>query len=115
VAGRPELWSAVGRSKRYACRVDRRRGERADEAATRGVDPTSLTNAELELDTLPLTQTPRPPAVRAWLSYGAVAIRAVAWTPRAVALEWTTTGGEVQRAWVWASAVDANPAPGAQA
>jgi len=94
-------------------------GERADEAATRGVEPTSLTNAELELDTLPLTKTPRPPVVRAWVRYGAVAIRvearAVAWTPRAVALEWTTTGGEVQRAWVWASAVDANPAPGAQA
>ncbi len=109
----------MGTSKRYADRVDRRMGERADEAATRGVEPTSLTNAELELDTLPLTKTPRPPVVRAWVRYGAVAIRvearAVAWTPRAVALEWTTTGGEVQRAWVWASAVDANPAPGAQA
>ena len=89
----------MGTSKRYAGRIDRQMGARADEAATRGVEPTSLTNAELELDALPLTKTPRPPPVRAWVRYGAVAIRvearAVAWTPRAVALEWTNARGEV--------------------
>ena len=106
----------MGTSKRYAEQVGRRMGERADEAAIRGLAPTSLTDAELELDSLPLTKTPQPHEVRAWVRYGAVAVRvtarAVAWTPRAVALEWKAPSGEVQRAWVWASAVaamDANP------
>jgi len=107
------MWSEMGTNKRYANSIDRRVGERADEAVTRGVQPTSLTNVELELDTYPLTKTPRPQAVRAWVRYGAAAIRvearAVAWTSRAVALEWTTPGGETHRAWVWASAVDALP------
>ena len=101
----------MGTSKRYAEQVDRRMGERADEAATRGISPTSLTDAELELDSLPLTKTPKPHEVRAWVRYGAVAVkvsaRAVAWTPRAVAIEWKRPSGEVQRAWVWASAVEA--------
>jgi hypothetical protein len=108
----------MGTSKRYAEGVDQRIGERADEAAIRGLAPTSLTDAELELDSLPLTKTPRPHEVRAWVRYGVVAVkvtaRAVAWTPRAVALEWTAPSGEVHRAWVWASAVEQNnsgPAP----
>jgi hypothetical protein len=101
----------MGTSKRYAERVDRQMGERADEAAIRGLAPTTLTDAELELDSLPLTKTPKPHEVRAWVRYGAVPLkitaRAVAWTPRAVALEWTAPSGEVHRAWVWASAVEA--------
>lgn len=98
-AGRPELWSAVGTSKRHAHRIDRGMGERADTAATSGVEPAARANVELELDPLPLTKIPRPPGVRAWVRDGAVAIRveasAVAWTLRAVALEWTNTGGQV--------------------
>jgi len=101
----------MGTSKRYAEQVDRRMGERADEAAIRGEPPTSLTAAELELDSLPLTKTPKPQQVRAWVRYGTVALkvsaRAVAWTPRAVALEWDSPSGKVDRAWVWASAVEA--------
>jgi len=34
-------------------------GERVDESATRGVEPISLRNAELEFDTVPLAKTPR--------------------------------------------------------
>jgi len=89
-------------------------GERADEAAIRGMTPTSLTDAELELDSLPLTKTPKPQQVLAWVRYGTVALkvsaRAVAWTPRAVALEWESPSGKVERAWVWASAVEASDA-----
>jgi len=106
----------MGTNKRYATSIDRRVGERADEAATRGVQPTSLTDVELELDIYPLTKTPRPQAVRAWVRYGPVALhveaRAVAWTARAVALEWVSPSGEIHRSWVWASAVETNPAPG---
>jgi hypothetical protein len=71
--------------------------------------PLSLTNEELELDTFALTKTPNPMPVRVWVRYGDIAIkveaRAVAWTPRAVAVEWNAPGGS-HRAWVWASAVE---------
>jgi len=42
--------SKMGTSKLCAELVDRRMGERADEAAARGLAPASLTAAELELD-----------------------------------------------------------------
>jgi hypothetical protein len=75
----------------------------------RDKSPLSLTDVELELDTFPLTRTPKPLAVKVWVHYGEVAIkveaRAVAWTSRAVAVEWDTPGGQ-HRAWVWASAVE---------
>lgn len=78
-------------------------GRRADEVAAAGRPPISLSDAELELDHLPLTRTPQPEAVWAWVRYGpelAVRVegRAVAWTPRAVAVEWETASGEVGRA-----------------
>jgi hypothetical protein len=47
--------------------------------------------------------------VYAWVRYGAtgmrVKARAVAWTAKAVAVEWQAPDG-LHRAWVWASAVD---------
>ena len=71
--------------------------------------PLSLTDAELELDVQPITRTPQPVACRAWVRYpeGPVKVdaRAVAWTPRAVAMEWDAPGSTTHRAWVWASAV----------
>lgn len=60
----------MGTSKRYAEQVDRRMGERADEAAIRGLAARSLTDAGLELDTLALNKTPRPHEVRAWVRRG---------------------------------------------
>jgi len=99
----------VGTSKRYAAHYDRMMNDRILENAMRGHEPTSLTPPELELDVLPLTRTPQPEVVRAWVRYGATAVkiegRAVAWTPRAVAVEWDAPGG-VHRAWLWASAVE---------
>ena len=72
-------------------------------------EPESLTPAELQLDSEPLTRTPVPRPVKVWVRYGGVPVKvdavAVAWTGRAVAVKWETPGGE-HRAWVWASAVE---------
>ena len=71
--------------------------------------PSSLNDVELELDVQPLTRPPRALPVTAWVRYGETSVkiegRAVAWTARAVAVQWKTPAGEVHRAWVWASAV----------
>jgi hypothetical protein len=99
----------MGSNRRYADSVDKAMSKRADESVMRDREPTSLTPSELELSTYPLTRTPIPVPVRAWVRYGAVALkvdaRAVAWTSRAVAIEWDTPGGS-HRAWVWSSAVE---------
>jgi hypothetical protein len=99
----------VGTSKRYAAHYDKRMDEKILERVMAEQQPSSLTKIELELDTQPLTRTPTPEAVRAWVRYGETAIkvdaRLVAWTPRAVAVRWDTPGGE-HKAWLWSSAVE---------
>ncbi|WP_035880143.1 hypothetical protein [Cryobacterium sp. MLB-32] len=70
------------------------------------VRPYSLTAAEL--GDLPAALASEPTAVRAWVRYPATADqvhgRALAWTPRAVYVQWESSG--IHRAWVWASAVE---------
>ena len=99
-------------SKRYAAQIDERMADRADQTVMRDGTPESLTSRELELKTEPLTRTPEPLPVYAWVRYGAIGIRvkgrAVAWTAKAVAVEWDAPAGP-HRAWVWASAVDRRP------
>jgi hypothetical protein len=67
--------------------------------------PLSLTAAEL--GRLPATMATEPIDVFAWVRYPSVAVHvqglALAWTPRAVYVEWEHKG--LHRAWVWASAV----------
>jgi hypothetical protein len=50
-----------------------------------------------------------PVSVRAWARYpetsARVEGRAIAWTSRAVRIEWTDAQGATQRVWVWSSAV----------
>lgn len=68
--------------------------------------PFSLTPAEL--GGLPATLAGEPTFVRAWVRYPAIAAHvhglALAWTPRAVYVEWEDAG--THRAWVWAPAVE---------
>lgn len=68
--------------------------------------PFSLSPAEL--GGLPATLASEPMSVRAWVRYPAIARHvqgvALAWTPRAVYVEWEDTG--THRAWVWAPAVE---------
>lgn len=83
---------------------------RIAEREVEGLPPLSLTNEELELDREPLTRTPVPRPVRAWVRFGPHAMKvdaeAVAWTGRAVAIRWTMASGAEHKAWVWASAVE---------
>lgn len=83
---------------------------RISEREAEGHAPLSLTPEELELATEPLTKTPVPRPVRAWVRFGPVAMKvdaeAVAWTGRAVAIRWTMPSGARHKAWVWASAVE---------
>jgi hypothetical protein len=68
--------------------------------------PFSLTPAEL--DGLPAILASETMSVRAWVRYPAIARQvhglALAWTPRAVYVEWEDAG--IHRAWVWAPAVE---------
>lgn len=68
--------------------------------------PFSLTSPEL--GGLPAILADEPTPVHAWVRYPATAIHvhglALAWTPRAVYVEWEDGG--VHRAWVWAPAVE---------
>lgn len=99
----------LGTSRRYADHYDRAMSERILQQVVAGTTPLSLTDDELELDVQPLTKPPRAVPVTAWVRYRDTAVkvdgRAVAWTARAVAVQWKTASGEVHRAWVWASAV----------
>ena len=76
----------------------------------RSGQPQSLVDGELQLDELALPGTPRPEPVRAWVRYRSTPLQvdalAVAWTSRAVAIEWQGPDGADHRAWVWASAVE---------
>jgi hypothetical protein len=100
----------LGTSKRYAQHYDRGMDAKILEAIMAGGLPTSLVDEELELGEQPLTKTPKPLPVTAWVRYGQSPLkitgRAVAWTSRAVAIEWKTPTGAVHRAWVWSSAVE---------
>lgn len=83
---------------------------RIAEREVAGIEPLTLTPEELELDVEPLTKTPVPRPVRAWVRFGPHAMKvdaeAVAWTGRAVAIKWTMPSGIEHQAWVWASAVE---------
>ena len=100
----------MGTNKRFAAQVDARMDARIADRIMRSGDPLSLSHVELQLDVFPLTRTPVPEAVRAWVRYpfGALQVEAlvVAWTPRAVAIKWPGPDDAEHRAWEWANAVD---------
>ncbi len=99
----------MGTSKRYARVVDAQMNARILERTIGGARPLGLSDEELELEREPITRTPIPRPVTVWLRYpnGPVKVEAeaVAWTEHAVAVQWTTSGGDQHRAWLWAGAV----------
>lgn len=72
--------------------------------------PQSLTAAEQQRGSVPVTLDPTPRKVRAWVRYpdGPVEVEAMAvkWTSRAVGITWAGPDGAEHRAWVWAGAVE---------
>lgn len=99
----------MGTNKRYAAQIDKRMDERIIQTAIAGHPLQTLTEPELRLDVYPLTTTPQPLEVLAWVRFGPRALqvraRAVRWTQKAVGVEFTI-GDEQHRAWVWANAID---------
>jgi hypothetical protein len=93
----------MGSNRRYGSDVT---DQAINEAVTRP-RPISLTPAEI--GKLDVTEPPTPEPVNAWVRYPETPVQveacAIAWTERAVKVEWTMRDGSVQQAWVWRSAV----------
>lgn len=99
----------MGQNKRYEAFYAKRLEKQITEILIRP-EPISLTEDELDTDHHPVTQAQHPIPVRAWARYPETPARveghAIAWTERAVQIEWEDYRGVKHRAWVWASAVD---------
>ena len=97
--------SRVGQNKRYGSDLS---WETVNESITKPV-PISLSKSELGQDRVTAAET-EPVEVEAWVRFPEHPIkvqgRAVAWTRRAVWVEFTMRSGATHRAWVWASAVE---------
>lgn len=93
----------MGQNRRYGSDV-------SDESVVRAVTrprPITLTPAEVGATSVPDAAEPIP--VHAWVRFPETPVRvkgrAVAWTDRAVLVEFSFEGGPSWRTWVWASAV----------
>ena len=68
----------------------------------------SLTPAELQQDTLPITRDPKPKACKVWVRFGPHAMLVdavvVVWNDVACGVSFTV-GAKELRCWVWANAV----------
>jgi hypothetical protein len=99
----------MGQNKRYEAYYAKRMEKQITEVLIRP-QPITLTDAELDLERNPVTRAQTPIPIRAWARYpetpARVEGRAIAWTDRAVQIEWEDIRGEVHRTWVWANAVD---------
>jgi hypothetical protein len=99
----------MGSNRRYPSHTVAGIDRHIEQVLTRA-QPISLSEAELDKEHLKPVVPPAPIAVRAWVRYPETAIladgRAIAWTSKAVLVEWDISGGGVARAWVWASAVE---------
>lgn len=99
----------MGSNKRYAEHYDKLMNKRITELAIKPT-PISLSDAELDVGADPVVRPPRPVPARGWVRYHEAPIRiegrVIAWTSRAVEIEWETAAGDTMQAWVWASAVE---------
>lgn len=72
--------------------------------------PIGLTDDELDKTRQRLRHATTPIPIRAWVRYPEAATQvvgfALAWTRRAVYIEWQLPAGGIERLWVWASAVE---------
>jgi hypothetical protein len=105
----------VGTNRRYERHVGAQIDRRIEETAGRG-HPIGLTDDELDKTRQRPTWAATPLPVWAWVRYPGTPVRvegfAIAWTARAVMVEWQDRDTS-RRLWVWASAVEARSAPAA--
>lgn len=84
--------------------------ERAIDYSMVRPEPIGLTEQELDLEHNPARRPREPIEVKAWVRYREVSIqprgRAIAFTDKAVLVEYEEHGGRTMRVWVWASSVD---------
>jgi hypothetical protein len=94
----------VGSNRRYGSDLT---DDVVNEAVTR---PMPISLSDRELGPTPPRPAEQPIPVRAWVRFPETPIQvtgnAVAWTDRAVWVEFTMRNGATLRAWVWASAVE---------
>jgi hypothetical protein len=104
----------VGTNRRYADRIGEQFARRIDQVAVRP-QPISLTDDELDKERSTVRAAAEPIPVVAWVRFPETPIRAearaVAWTDRAVLIEWEHADGRTLRCWVWASAVQRQEPP----
>ncbi len=106
VAAPPTIRSylqVVGTNRRYGSDLS----QAAIDAASIRPRPVSLTKAEVGDE---IREAREPVPVESWVRFHEASILvkdavAVAWTDRAICIEWTSRDGAKQRTWVWASAV----------
>lgn len=98
----------MGTNRRYAEQLDRKMDERILDRLAQTGKLETLTRAELQLDTIPVTTDPKPKRVAAWVRFAGtpvqVSAEACMWTVDAVAIRFRAAGEE-QRCWVWRGAV----------
>jgi hypothetical protein len=94
----------MGQNSRYGSDVS----DQAIQAMVTRPQPISLSRAEIGDE--PVKEADAPIVISAWVRFPESPIRvrgkAVAWTSKAVQVEFTMKDGATRRAWVWASAVD---------
>jgi|GEM_PF-892244 hypothetical protein len=100
----------MGGRSRYQPSYDRERARKHyAEVMLRGDPPDSLSEPERGDGDAPVTRSPAPIPVAAWVRYRMTPVLVAGftstWTSRAVEVVWRTPRGDVHRAWVWASAV----------
>lgn len=74
------------------------------------VEPEGLTQTEVDLERHPLTKTPKPQAVGAWVRHRGRPVWVKGymsmWTDQACKVRWLTPKLRWREAWVWAGAVE---------
>lgn len=100
----------MGQTPRAAEANYRARQRREWDDIMRAGKPDSLTEAEVNLATHPLTKAPEPRPVAAWVRYGSRAVWVKGftsmWTDAAAKVRWTVPQGGWHEAWVWSGAVE---------
>ncbi len=100
----------MGSNKRYSDHYDALMDRRILQSLATGRAPECLSEAELDLSHEPRTIPPRAQPCRAWVRYAGTPVlvdaELCAWTPRAAAVRWRVDEQRVDRAWVWASAIE---------
>lgn len=98
----------MGTNKRYPDLAGRLMDERILKRIAAAHPLQTLTDKELQRDTLPVTRDPRPKKCRAWVRFGPHAIlvdaEVVTWNELGCGIQFTVVEKQM-RCWVWTNAV----------